>query len=107
MGVVGFFPEVPLDGLFDGLWDWWGGGEVGAHGVEAVLVSGVGDGVLAAIGSGESEASIGSLPSQTALSGLDIISGFVTETVASISVIFIYGLEDWDFLSWRLVRTMS
>lgn len=61
---------------------------MGAHGVEAVLISGVGDGVLAAVGSGESEASVGSLPSQTALSGLDVVSGFVTVTQQHYRYIF-------------------
>lgn len=32
---------------------------------------------------------------------------YLPKTVASVSVIFVYGLEDWDFLSWRLVRTVS
>lgn len=53
---------------------------MGAHGVEAILVSGVGDGVLTAIRGGESEASVGPLSSQTTLAGLDAVSGFVTAT---------------------------
>lgn len=80
MGVVGFFPKVPFNGFFDGLWNWGWGGKVGTHGVEAVLISGVRDGVLATVGSGKSEATIGPLPSQTTLAGLDAISGLVTAT---------------------------
>lgn len=78
---------VVLQGLQDCWGDWWGGGDSGADGLEAVLVGDVADLHDLAVGGGEAVAALGGGAGafgggllDSVLLGSDAITGLVAKT---------------------------